>query len=148
VVIAEEVFETDIALPNVAHMQTRPARADRREVDLRRLVAGFLRMAPDVAIVGEVRDREPLRRKPRLRSPRTCWSRPPTTLCHWRPALQRTDDRPFRPLCRWPTARHSREDLDRCPTTPSVSWRATSPGRATPWCRRAMSRTDLPSASG
>jgi len=39
-------------------MQTRPARADRREVDLRRLVAGFLRMAPDVAIVGEVRDRE------------------------------------------------------------------------------------------
>ena len=60
VVIAEEVFETDIALPNVAHMQTRPARADRREVDLRRLVAGFLRMAPDVAVVGEVRDREAL----------------------------------------------------------------------------------------
>ncbi|HWW52572.1 MAG TPA: ATPase, T2SS/T4P/T4SS family, partial [Acidimicrobiales bacterium] len=47
-------------LPNVAHMQTRPARLDRREVDLRRLVAGFLRMAPDVAIVGEVRDREAL----------------------------------------------------------------------------------------
>jgi pilus assembly protein CpaF len=41
-------------------MQTRPTRADRREVDLRRLVAGFLRMAPDVAIVGEVRDREAL----------------------------------------------------------------------------------------
>jgi pilus assembly protein CpaF len=60
VVIAEEVFETDIPLPNVAHMQTRPARPDRREVDLRRLVAGFLRMAPDVAIVGEVRDREAL----------------------------------------------------------------------------------------
>jgi len=60
VVIAEEVFEADVALPNVAHMQTRPARADRREVDLRRLVAGFLRMAPDVAIVGEVRDREAL----------------------------------------------------------------------------------------
>jgi pilus assembly protein CpaF len=58
VVVAEEVFETDINLPNVAHMQTRPARADRKEVDLRRLVAGFLRMAPDVAIVGEVRDRE------------------------------------------------------------------------------------------
>jgi pilus assembly protein CpaF len=52
--------DADIALPNVAHMQTRPARADRREVDLRRLVAGFLRMAPDVAIVGEVRDREAL----------------------------------------------------------------------------------------
>jgi pilus assembly protein CpaF len=60
VVVAEEVFETDINLPNVAHMQTRPARADRREVDLRRLVAGFLRMAPDVAVVGEVRDREAL----------------------------------------------------------------------------------------
>jgi pilus assembly protein CpaF len=41
-------------------MQTRPARVDRREVDLRRLVAGFLRMAPDIAIVGEVRDREAL----------------------------------------------------------------------------------------
>jgi len=60
VVVAEEVFETDLALPNVAHMQTRPARPDRAEVDLRRLVAGFLRMAPDVAIVGEVRDREAL----------------------------------------------------------------------------------------
>ena len=60
VVIAEEVFESDVALSNVAHMQTRPARADRREVDLRRLVAGFLRMAPDIAIVGEVRDREAL----------------------------------------------------------------------------------------
>ncbi len=60
VVVAEEVFETDIDQPNVAHMQTRPARADRKEVDLRRLVAGFLRMAPDVAIVGEVRDREAL----------------------------------------------------------------------------------------
>src|ERR1700722_12123180 len=41
-------------------MQTRPARPDRKEVDLRRLVAGFLRMAPDVAIVGEVRGREAL----------------------------------------------------------------------------------------
>lgn len=60
VVVAEEVFETDVQLPNVAHMQTRPARNDRPEVDLRRLVAGFLRMAPDVAIVGEVRDREAL----------------------------------------------------------------------------------------
>ena len=60
VVVAEEVFETDIPLPNVAHMQTRPARVDRQEVDLRRLVSGFLRMAPDVAIVGEVRDREAL----------------------------------------------------------------------------------------
>ena len=60
VVFAEEVFETDVPVPNVAHMQTRPARIDRREVDLRRLVAGFLRMAPDIAIVGEVRDREAL----------------------------------------------------------------------------------------
>jgi pilus assembly protein CpaF len=60
VVVAEEVFETDVPLPNVAHMQTRPARSDRPEIDLRRLVSGFLRMAPDVAIVGEVRDREAL----------------------------------------------------------------------------------------
>src|ERR671911_1831728 len=41
-------------------MQTRAARGNRPMVDLRRLVAGFLRMAPDVAIVGEVRDREAL----------------------------------------------------------------------------------------
>jgi pilus assembly protein CpaF len=60
VVMAEEVFEADVPLPNVASMQTRPARPDRPAVDLRRLVAGFLRMAPDVAIVGEVRDREAL----------------------------------------------------------------------------------------
>lgn len=60
VVVAEEVFEADVPLPNVASMQTRAARGDRPAVDLRRLVAGFLRMAPDVAIVGEVRDREAL----------------------------------------------------------------------------------------
>jgi pilus assembly protein CpaF len=60
VVIAEEVFETDVPLANVASMQTRAARADRPAIDLRRLVSGFLRMAPDVAIVGEVRDREAL----------------------------------------------------------------------------------------
>jgi len=58
VVVAEEVFEAEIPLPNVASMQTRAARPDRPAVDLRRLVAGFLRMAPDVAVVGEVRDRE------------------------------------------------------------------------------------------
>ena len=58
VVIAEEVFEVDAPLPNVASMQTRAARQDRPAIDLRRLVAGFLRMAPDVAVVGEVRDRE------------------------------------------------------------------------------------------
>ncbi len=60
VVTAEEVFEVDVPLPNVASMQTRAARSDRDGVDLRRLVTGFLRMAPDVAIVGEVRDREAL----------------------------------------------------------------------------------------
>src|SRR5690606_11505996 len=60
VVIAEEVFEADLPLANVAQMQTRPQRQDRHAVDLRRLVSGFLRMAPDVAIVGEVRDQEAL----------------------------------------------------------------------------------------
>ena len=60
IVTAEEVFEIDVPLPNVAAMQTRPSRTDRPEVDLRRLVAGFLRMAPDIAVVGEVRDREAL----------------------------------------------------------------------------------------
>jgi Flp pilus assembly CpaF family ATPase len=51
VVVAEEVFEADIPVPNVAQMQTRAARTDRPAFDLRRLVAGFLRMAPDVAVV-------------------------------------------------------------------------------------------------
>jgi pilus assembly protein CpaF len=60
VVVAEEVFESEVPVPNVAQMQTRAARSDRPAVDLRRLVAGFLRMAPDVAVVGEVRDREAL----------------------------------------------------------------------------------------
>lgn len=60
VVTAEEVFEVDVPLPNVASMQTRAARPGRAAVDLRRLVSGFLRMAPDVAIVGEVRDQEAL----------------------------------------------------------------------------------------
>jgi pilus assembly protein CpaF len=60
VVVAEEVFEADVPVPNVASMQTRAPRPDRPGVDLRKLVAGFLRMAPDVAIVGEVRDREAL----------------------------------------------------------------------------------------
>ncbi len=64
VVIAEEVFEADVPLANVASMQTRAARSDRPAVDLRRLVSGFLRMAPDVAIVGEVRDREAPPRSP------------------------------------------------------------------------------------
>ncbi|MBM3683963.1 MAG: CpaF family protein [Actinobacteria bacterium] len=60
VVTAEEVLEIDIPVANVASLQTRAARSDREAVDLRRLVAGFLRMSPDIAIVGEVRDREAL----------------------------------------------------------------------------------------
>jgi pilus assembly protein CpaF len=60
VVIAEEVFEADVPIANLASMQTRAGRVDRAPVDLRRLVSGFLRMAPDIAIVGEVRDREAL----------------------------------------------------------------------------------------
>jgi pilus assembly protein CpaF len=60
VVVAEEVFELDLDLDNVVHLQTRPARGDRAEIDLRQLVAGFLRMSAEVAIVGEVRDREAL----------------------------------------------------------------------------------------
>ncbi|MFN8050548.1 MAG: ATPase, T2SS/T4P/T4SS family [Acidimicrobiales bacterium] len=60
VVMAEEVFESDIPVANLASLQTRAPRADRPGIDLRRLVAGFLRMAPDIAIVGEVRDREAL----------------------------------------------------------------------------------------
>jgi pilus assembly protein CpaF len=76
VVIAEEVFEADVPIADVASMQTRPARADRAEIDLRRLVAGFLRMAPDVAIVGEVRDREAL---PRHRYPRSRSTAPVAT---------------------------------------------------------------------
>lgn len=60
VVMAEEVFETDVPVANLASLQTRPARVDRPAIDLRRLVSGFLRMAPDIAIVGEVRDREAL----------------------------------------------------------------------------------------
>ena len=60
VVTAEEVFELDISVANIAQVQTRAARSDRGAIDLRRLVAGFLRMSPDIAIVGEVRDREAL----------------------------------------------------------------------------------------
>jgi pilus assembly protein CpaF len=60
VVVAEEVFEAEVPLANVAGMQTRGPRPDRPEIGLRRLVSAFLRMAPDVAVVGEVRDREAL----------------------------------------------------------------------------------------
>ncbi|GIU83735.1 MAG: pilus assembly protein CpaF [Acidimicrobiales bacterium] len=60
VVTAEAVFEIDVPLPNFVSLQTRPALPERPEIDLRRLVSAFLRMAPDVAVVGEVRDREAL----------------------------------------------------------------------------------------
>jgi hypothetical protein len=46
---------------NVAYMQPR-ARPERQEVDLPRLAAGFGPMAPNVAMVGEVTDREALQR--------------------------------------------------------------------------------------
>ena len=42
VVTAEEVFEVDVPLPNVASMQTRAGRPDRPPVDLRRLVSRLL----------------------------------------------------------------------------------------------------------
>lgn len=44
-VVAEEVFEADIPVPNVAQMQSRAARPDQPAVELRRLVAGFLAQA-------------------------------------------------------------------------------------------------------
>jgi pilus assembly protein CpaF len=60
IVIAEEVGETIVSLPNVAHLHTRIPRAGRDAIDLRRLVTAFLRMAPDIAVVGEIRDTEAL----------------------------------------------------------------------------------------
>ena len=60
VVIAEEVLETIVDLPNVTHFQSRPERGGANGVDLRRLASAFLRMSPDLAIVGEVRDSEVL----------------------------------------------------------------------------------------
>ena len=60
VVIAEEVLETVVDLPNVTHLQSRPERGGANGIDLRRLASAFLRMSPDLAIVGEVRDSEVL----------------------------------------------------------------------------------------
>ncbi|MCI2974888.1 MAG: Flp pilus assembly complex ATPase component TadA [Ferrimicrobium sp.] len=60
VVIAEEVAETGVDLLNVAHLQTRKERRQVVGVDLRTLVAAFLRMAPTIAVVGEIRDKEAL----------------------------------------------------------------------------------------
>jgi pilus assembly protein CpaF len=118
VVTAEEVFEVDVPLPNVASMQTRAARPDRPAIDLRRLVAGFLRMAPDVAIVGEVRDQEALPLLLTLSSGVTGY----TTIHAGPPA------RPC-PVCgssvSWPTR------APNCRWLPSTRW---SPKRSTSWC--------------
>jgi pilus assembly protein CpaF len=59
VITCEEVFELQIALPDVVAMQTRQANLEGRgEIDLRRLVVEALRMRPDRVIVGEVRREE------------------------------------------------------------------------------------------
>ncbi len=68
-----------LASRNVGSTQARPTRADRPEVDPRRLVSDFLRMAPDVAIVGEVRDRAGSRR----RGNRRC-RHPVSSMSWWR----------------------------------------------------------------
>ncbi len=61
VVTCEEVFELQVALPDVVAMQTRqPNLEGRGEVELRRLIAEALRMRPDRIIVGEVRGQEAL----------------------------------------------------------------------------------------
>ncbi|MHB8189763.1 MAG: CpaF family protein [Ferrimicrobium sp.] len=60
IVLAEEVLETRVDLPNVAHLQTRHLRPQSTGIDLRSLVGAFLRMAPQRAVVGEVRDKEAL----------------------------------------------------------------------------------------
>jgi pilus assembly protein CpaF len=60
IVIAEEVAETGVGLANVAHLQTRRARRGASAIDLRTLVTAFLRMAPSIAVVGEIRDKEAL----------------------------------------------------------------------------------------
>lgn len=61
VVTCEEVFELQIALPDVVAMQTRqPNLEGTGEVRLRRLVKEALRMRPDRLIVGEVREAEAL----------------------------------------------------------------------------------------
>jgi pilus assembly protein CpaF len=61
VITCEEVFELQVALPDVVALQTRqPNLEGRGAVDLRRLIAEALRMRPDRIIVGEVRGREAL----------------------------------------------------------------------------------------
>ncbi len=61
VITCEEVFELQVALPDVVALQTRqPNLEGRGAVDLRRLVVEALRMRPDRIIVGEVRGQEAL----------------------------------------------------------------------------------------
>jgi pilus assembly protein CpaF len=60
VVIAEDVFEADKSMPDVTQIQIRAPRVDRPAVYPRRLLAGFRRMSPDLAIVDQVREREAL----------------------------------------------------------------------------------------
>lgn len=61
VITCEEVFELQIALPDVVAMQTRQANLEGKgAIDLRRLIVEALRMRPDRIIVGEVRHREAL----------------------------------------------------------------------------------------
>ena len=58
-VTCEEVFELQLALPDVVALQTRQANLEGSgEIGLRRLVREALRMRPDRLIVGEVRQAE------------------------------------------------------------------------------------------
>jgi pilus assembly protein CpaF len=59
VVTVEEVFELQVALPDVVAMQTRQANLEGTgEIPLRRLVKEALRMRPSRLVVGEVRQAE------------------------------------------------------------------------------------------
>jgi pilus assembly protein CpaF len=59
VVTVEEVYELQVALPDVVSMQTRQANLEGTgEIPLRRLVKEALRMRPSRLIVGEVRQAE------------------------------------------------------------------------------------------
>lgn len=61
VITCEEVFELQVALPDVVSMQTRQTNLEGAGgISLRRLIVEALRMRPDRLIVGEVREREAL----------------------------------------------------------------------------------------
>jgi pilus assembly protein CpaF len=61
VVTCEEVFELQLALPDVVAMQTRqPSLEGTGEITLRQLVKEALRMRPSRIVVGEVRQQEAL----------------------------------------------------------------------------------------